>query len=48
MTAIFKKIIAVLAVVFQLFGIFQMDLGIKIPDFVQDFIGDIVQSDEEV
>ena len=48
MTAIFKKIIAVIAVIFQLFGIFQGDLGIKIPDFVQDFIEDVVQSDDEI
>lgn len=48
MTAIFKKIIAMFAVILQLFGIFQMDLGIKVPDFVEDFIEDVVQSDEEV
>ena len=48
MTAIFKKIIAMFAVILQLFGIFQMDLGIKIPDFVQDFIEDVVQSDDEI
>ena len=48
MTAIFKKIIAVIAVFLQLFGIFQGGSGIKFPDFVQDFIEDVVQSDDEI
>ncbi|MBR2413901.1 MAG: S8 family serine peptidase [Clostridia bacterium] len=48
MNGIFKKFIAVLVVILQLFSLMQASLGIKLPDAMQDFIDSIVQSGDEV
>lgn len=46
MLIILKKIISLFIALFQIFGLFQGDSEIKIPDSLQSVIEDIVQSDE--
>lgn len=47
MSFFLKKIIALIVVLMQLLGVFQLDLGIKIPDSMQDIIDNLIQSDDE-